>query len=105
MAESSVAGKHFEHLPEYSLAVCKECRYGVLPSHPRSHLQRIHRVDGKQAQLVAEELDGWAGIIQYASELAVPSERIEPISQLPVYTDGMMCALALGRCRQIVRSF
>ncbi|KAK7185305.1 hypothetical protein PSPO01_08822 [Paraphaeosphaeria sporulosa] len=47
MAESKTAGKYFEHLPKYSLAICRECRHGVLPSHARRHLQRMHRVGGK----------------------------------------------------------
>jgi hypothetical protein len=32
MTESSVAGEYFEHLVAYALAICKECRHGVLPS-------------------------------------------------------------------------
>ena len=32
ITESSVAGEYFEHLVKYALAVCKECRYSVLPS-------------------------------------------------------------------------
>jgi hypothetical protein len=32
MTESSVAGEYFKHLVAYALAVCKECRHGVLPS-------------------------------------------------------------------------
>lgn len=104
MPESSTAGEYFEHLPEYSLAVCKECRHGVLPSQAGNHLQRVHRVRRKQAQLVADELSSWPGLIQYASELEVPRQTIEPISQLPVYTDGLMCRLESDRCRQVLRS-
>jgi hypothetical protein len=32
ITESSVAGEYFEHLVAYALAICKECRHGVLPS-------------------------------------------------------------------------
>jgi hypothetical protein len=76
ITESSVAGEYFVHLVEYALAVCTECRHGVLPSQVKSHLQRAHRVKSKQAELVADEVSGWAGLIEYASELEVPSEVI-----------------------------
>jgi hypothetical protein len=54
MTESSVAGEYFEHLVEYALAVCKECRYGVFPSQVKSHLQRTHCVSHKEAEVVAK---------------------------------------------------
>jgi RecQ family ATP-dependent DNA helicase len=104
MAESNVAGEHFAHLVEYALAVCKECRHGVLPSQIKSHVQRAHPAKRKQAKVIAEEVGSWAGLIQYAGELEVPSQVIEPIHPLPVYQDGLMCRLAPDRCRQIFRS-
>jgi hypothetical protein len=70
--ESSVAGRYFEHLTAYALAVCKECRHGVLPSQVKSHLQRAHRVSRRQAESIAEDVASWAGLIEYASELEVP---------------------------------
>jgi hypothetical protein len=91
MAESSIAGEHFKHVVEYALAVCKECRHSVLPSQVKSHVQRAHPAKRRQAKAIAEEVSGWAGLIQYASELEVPSQVIKPIRQLPVYKDGLMC--------------
>ena len=55
---------YFDHLQEYSLAVCKECRHGVLPSHIAGHLMKAHRLLSKDAQLVAEEIESWAGLVQ-----------------------------------------
>jgi RecQ family ATP-dependent DNA helicase len=104
MAESNVAGENFTHLVEYALAVCKECQHGVLPSQIKSHVQRAHPAKRKQAKAIAEDVGSWAGLIQYAGELEVPSHMIEPIHQLPVYQDGLMCQLAPDRCRQIFRS-
>jgi hypothetical protein len=79
MTESSAASDYFEHSVEYALAVCKECRHGVLPSQIKSHLQRAHRVKGQQAEIVADEVSSWAGLIEYASELEVPSQVIQAI--------------------------
>jgi hypothetical protein len=56
MAESSVAGEHFEHLVEYALAVCKECRHGVLPSQIKSYVQRSYHAKRKKAELIADEV-------------------------------------------------
>lgn len=104
MAENSIASQHFEHLAEYALAVCRECRHGVLPSQIKSHVQRSHHVKRKEAELIADEVWNWAGLSKYASELNVPNQVIKPIQQLPVYQDGKMCQLDPDRCRQIFRS-
>ena len=73
MAEADIEFQHFEHLAAYSIAVCKECRHGVLPSHVKSHLQRMHRVKDRQADTIAERVRSWPGLIAYASELQEPS--------------------------------
>ena len=104
MAESSIASEFFEHLVEYALAICKECRHGVLPSQVKSHLQRVHRASYKEAESVADEVSRWGGLIQYASEVEVPSHVIQPIPQLPVWPDGLMCQVDPNRCRLICRS-
>ena len=62
----------FEHLVEYQIAVCRECRHGVLPSHMESHLRQMHKVEHKVAERVAEGAREWAGLAAYASEVLVP---------------------------------
>jgi hypothetical protein len=84
--------------------VCKECRYGVLPSHIARHLTKRHKLSSRDAQLVAEEVESWGGLAQYASEVQVPETTIQPISGLPVFTDGHLCQLDPGQCRQVFRS-
>ncbi|KAF2820469.1 hypothetical protein CC86DRAFT_411773 [Ophiobolus disseminans] len=54
MAAAGIEFQHFEHLAEYFIAICKECRHGVLPGHIKSHLQRAHKVKQKQAEDIAE---------------------------------------------------
>jgi hypothetical protein len=56
MVETDVQLQHFKHLAEYSIAICKECRHSVLPSHIKSHLQRAHKVKHKQAEDIAERV-------------------------------------------------
>ena len=71
--------------------MCKECRHGVLPSQIKSHVQRSHHVKRREAELIADNVRSWPGLIEYASELEVPSQVIKPIHELPVYEDGLMC--------------
>jgi superfamily II DNA helicase RecQ len=104
MAETDVELQHFQHLAEYSIAICKDCRHGVLPSHIKSHLQRAHKVKDKQAEDIAERVRSWSGLIEYASELQAPSQVIPLISQLPVYRDGLLCQLDAARCCKVLRS-
>ncbi|KAF2824584.1 hypothetical protein CC86DRAFT_258254, partial [Ophiobolus disseminans] len=104
MAETSIESRYFEHLAEYSIAICKKCRHGVLPSHIKRHVQRAHKVKRKQAEEIAEGVRVWVGLIEYASELQAPSQVIPPISQLPVYPDGLLCQLEAARCCKVFRS-
>jgi hypothetical protein len=98
MAETGTEFQHFEHLADYSIAVYKECRHGVLPSHIQSHLQHAHKIEQKQAEEIAERVRSWPGLIEYASEFQEPSQVVLPISQLPVYSDGLSCQLDNTRC-------
>jgi hypothetical protein len=104
MAETSIEYQYFEHLAEYSIAICKRCRHGVLPSHVKSHLQRAHKVKHKQAEEIADGVYTWFGLIEYASELQEPSQVVPPISQLPVYSDGLVCQLDTAHCSKVLRS-
>jgi hypothetical protein len=91
--------EYFEHVAEYQIAVCKKCRHGVLPSQILGHLQRVHRVELQQAEVIAERVGSWPGVVAYASEIAVPSRAIPRIRQLPLYSDGLMCQLDPGCCK------
>jgi hypothetical protein len=104
MAETDIEFQHFEHLAEYCIAICKECRHGVLPSHIKSHLQRAHKVKQKHAEDIAERVRSWPGLIEYASEIQVPSQVVAPISHLPVYSDGLLCQLDAASCSKVFRS-
>ena len=104
MEKASIASEFFDHLIEYALVVCKECRHGVLPSQIKSHLRRVHSASCKQAESVADEVSRWGGLIQYASEVEVPSHVTQPIPQLPVWPDGLMCQIDPDHCRHIFRS-
>jgi hypothetical protein len=54
MSEHDIACQYFEHVAEYSVAACRECRYAVWPDQIEAHLQQQHKVSRKQAEMVGE---------------------------------------------------
>jgi hypothetical protein len=95
--------EYFKHIVKYQIAVCRKCRHAVLPSHIRSHLQRVHKVKLQQAESIAERVGNWPGVAEYASEIAVPTRTILPIHKLLVYCNRFLCQLE-PNCRQILQS-
>jgi hypothetical protein len=104
MAETSIACQYFNHLPEYQVAVCKECQYAVWPDQIEGHLQAQHKIKRKEASKVGLEVRSWAGVMQYPSELLAPSQIMAPHPQLPVYADGLLCQLEPSQCQRVLRS-
>jgi hypothetical protein len=92
MSEHNIARQYFEHIAEYSVAACRECRYAVWPDQIEGHLQEQHKVSRKQADIVGEQIRSWAGLLQYPSKLKVPGGVPRPVAQLAVYTN---CSIAL----------
>ena len=96
--------RYFEHLVEHSLAICKECRYAVWPNQIEGHLREQHQTPRKEAQIEAECIRKWPGLIQYPSELFYPSCVVKPFTQLSLYSDGLKCQLEPMHCQYTVRS-
>ena len=63
MADTSIESQYFEHLAEYQLAICKECRYAVWPSQIEGHLRRAYKISRKYAETVGEGVRRWPGVI------------------------------------------
>jgi hypothetical protein len=104
MSELSIECQYFEHVAEYSVAACRECRYAVWLDQIDGHLQEQHKISRKEAETVSEQIRSWAGLIQYPSELKVLSGIPKPVQQLPVYADGLLCQLGQGSCGYVTRS-
>ncbi|KAG9382320.1 DUF3505 multi-domain protein [Pyrenophora tritici-repentis] len=84
MSKPSIECQYFEHVPEHSVAACRECRYAVWPDQIEGHLQKQHKVSYKEAEAVGQQVRSWAGLVQYPSELEVPTGAPKPVRQLPV---------------------
>jgi hypothetical protein len=104
MAEIDFDFQHFEHLAEYFIAICTECKHDMLPSHNQSHLQRAHKIKQKQAEDIAERVRSWPGLIEYTGEFQEPSQVVPPTSQMPVYSNRLSCQLDNTRCGKVLRS-
>ncbi|KAG9381479.1 DUF3505 multi-domain protein [Pyrenophora tritici-repentis] len=104
MSKPSIECQYFEHVPEHSVAACRECRYAVWPDQIEGHLQKQHKVSYKEAEAVGQQVRSWAGLVQYPSELEVPTGAPKPVRQLPVYTDGMLCQFDSSCCYYVARS-
>jgi hypothetical protein len=78
----SMECEYFELVAEHQIAMCEECRHGVIPSQIQGHLQRVHTVKLQQAEGIAERVGSWPGVAEYASEIALPEEAVPPINEL-----------------------
>ncbi|OAL42729.1 hypothetical protein IQ07DRAFT_616828 [Pyrenochaeta sp. DS3sAY3a] len=67
--------QYFEHLAKYQVAVCRECRYAVWPDQIKGHLQKQHKQLHRRAKAVGDALE-------------IPSNGVQPIPQLPVWSAG-----------------
>ncbi|KAI0604030.1 DUF3505 domain-containing protein, partial [Pyrenophora tritici-repentis] len=76
----------------------------IMPDQIEGHLQRQHKVSHKEAEAVGQQIRSWAGLVQYPSELEVPSGVPKPVRQLPVHVDGMLCQLGSGQCQRVFRT-
>ena len=86
------------------MVVCKECRHAVWPGEIQGHLQgRHHKIEQKKAEAIADNVSDWPGLKPFASELQVPARIDEPISQLPLHEDGMLCQREPDSCQYVCR--
>ena len=56
----STAQEWFEHVAEWQVIVCKQCRCAVWPAEVAGHLRgRQHRQPVKVAKAIADQVQGW----------------------------------------------
>lgn len=62
---------------------------------------RHHRLSIGRAEVIAEEVRGWPGLIRYAGEFEVPAQVDGPIAEVPLYADGLLYRPQPDRCRYV----
>lgn len=99
-----MATAYFHYQAEFQLAICKECRHAVWPDRVESHLQgKHHRMSWKQAEPVGSEVRSWQGLVKSPRELRVPARVQQPITELPLFEDRLLCQKDPGSCQHICR--
>lgn len=105
LASIIMATAYFYHQAEYQLAICKECRHAVWPDQITSHLEGgHHRLGWKHAESAGDEVRGWNGLIAFLSKLEVPAQVQQPIPELPLFEDRLLCQKDPSNCRYICRN-
>jgi hypothetical protein len=88
----TVFAKWFQHLPQYCIVVCVNCRTAVVPDHIAAHLQRNHKsVSKKEQQQAQSYVDGLENIARNIANVQFPRPEEPPCKEIPVYQDGLRC--------------
>jgi hypothetical protein len=93
--------EHIVHLPEFSIVVCRECAYAVLPSHINTHFARTrpHGFTQASRQRIVEAVASIEGLVADEEELRqrefpFPADTSTPIGTLaPPRTGGLRCTV------------
>jgi hypothetical protein len=89
---------------EKAVVVCKECKHGVWPDTVRSHLNgKRHRIPRTEAAQIQDQVEEWPGVAKSRSDFAMPSCILQPITAIPLHTDGFKCTKDPTRCFYICR--
>ncbi|KAJ5861944.1 uncharacterized protein N7529_009254 [Penicillium soppii] len=71
--------------------VCKLCEYGIRPKEVFRHLQSVnHRIPKPKACQIAEAVQKWDRTAE-CDEWQPPLVVNQPVPNLPVYSDGILC--------------
>ncbi|GME40029.1 uncharacterized protein LTHEOB_12917 [Neofusicoccum parvum] len=58
----------------------------------------------KQAELVGSEVRSWYGLVTFSSELEVLARVQQPVAELPLFKDGLLCRKDTGSCQYVCRN-
>lgn len=94
----------FEHLTEWQQVVCRRCHCAMCPSGVATHLtNKQHGQNRKIARRIADDISQWLSIVNYPSMFELLAWVETPITQLPLFDDGLHCQIDAMRCRYIAR--
>jgi hypothetical protein len=101
----ALASDYFYHLIEYQVAVCKTCRLAIWPVYALSHLQgNKHHLQRRVAHLVQDDLATWDNLCQAPGDFTLPKYLEQPLKELPLFYDGLLCLLDPSKCTFIGRN-
>jgi superfamily II DNA helicase RecQ len=104
--------RHFIHMPEHKVIICKDCGVAPVPAFFQAHLVKNHRHFSREIHneiiRIVRDMDGLAAT---ADDIVYPSPTSEPIPYLSVMhgrlkciaegPDGLMCGRIFERTKHI----
>ena len=98
----------FHHVPENKMMICwQACHIGVVPDRVETHLASFHKnIHAAQRKAIVNVVWGLPDLAWRPSEVILPNPNTEPIEDLDVYHDGLVCTFERhegGQCLQILR--
>lgn len=77
---------------EFRVLICQKCQYGVRPGHIESHLRgTAHRIPVTWAWYIKNIVQQWDHIDNEPEVDIWPRQIDQPIPELPIYNDGILC--------------
>ncbi|KAJ6126282.1 hypothetical protein N7471_010775 [Penicillium samsonianum] len=88
---------------QFRVLICQKCQYAVRQDHVKTHLSStMHRIPSPHAEYIQNIVQQWDGIDEEPEVSRWPHQIEEPIPELPVYEDGILCRKCeVYTCRQI----
>ena len=100
-----VALPYLQHVEEWKIVVCRQCRHAVWPGDVRAHFKGVqHRLASDKIKQIVEEVGILTALTRDRTAFRYPVDAIEPIDAMPVFDDGLMCTFAPDECRYICRT-
>jgi len=83
----------FAALHQYRILICINCQCAIIPSGIPKHLRVSHkRLTLQQRRDIIFQVNDLAELAQVESDVIYPATTDPPVTQLPVYFDGLRCS-------------
>ena len=90
--EMDLFEKLFRHFSEHKVIVCKQCRFGVIPSQVESHVRNWHAsVTKQERQGIIDIVGTLPDLARNPEDVQYPSIKSPPIPELPIISDALRC--------------
>ena len=98
--------KHFQHLLQYHIIICRKCQFAVIPKQLESHIYGHHpSITPEQRQSIIEATARLTDVAPTPEEVQYPRAGSPAIPGLPILWDGLRCVqqTSHGVCSYVCR--
>jgi hypothetical protein len=102
----TIAREHqlFIKIDQFSVIICRQCQHAVWPSEVEQHLKGKHHLSKKDAQHIQTAIQQWDGLEYIPTPLELPTTIDDPIPEIKLHHDGLLCQREPSQCYYITRS-